>query len=479
MRYALPLLLALLLPRPAGAEDVAPKLRAALLKVDVAAQSWDPTSPWQKRPVQSRGGFGVVVEPGTVLTLSRLVTDAQLVEVSVANSARRYPARVKHVDERLGLALLEITDEELRGAVAPLPIGAPVKLDDEFDLYQLGDDNVLARYTGRVVSAASSGPRLELRLNTTLPGSGDGQIAVKDGQLVGVISATGKGQEGTLVSVETLRRYLDDFADGVYQGPPGPGLWIQPLLRDDLRAYHGLGPDQHGIAVARVMPGRTGDGALKENDVLLAVDGYDLDDEGKFTHDVHGRLDASWLFQGRHYAGERAKARVLRAGKVEEVEFELRPPTAGENLVPERTEGRPEYLMAGGLVILELTKELNVGRRSAGGIVLRRYADYAGWDAAGDRTRIVFVDHVLSDPSNKGFDDLSYVVLETVNGKRIREIADVAKALEAAQGAFHVFHFEGVESDFVIPADKLAEINERIAQNYKVTRLRYLRGDEE
>jgi S1-C subfamily serine protease len=479
MRYVLPLLLALLLPPFAGAQDVAPRLRAGLVKVDVAAQSWDTTSPWQKRPVQSRSGWGVVVEPGTVLTLARLVTDAQLVEASVANSARRYPARVKHVDERLGLALLEITDEELRGAVAPLPIGAPVKLDDEFDLYQLGEGNVLARYTARVVSAASSGPRLELRLNTTLPGSGDGQAAVKDGQLVGIVSATSKGQEGTLVSVETLRRYLDDFADGVYQGPPGPGLWIRPLLRDDLRAYHGLAPDQHGIAIARVMPGRTGDGALQENDVLLAVDGYELDDEGKFTHEVHGRLDASWLFQGRHYAGERSKARVLRAGKVEEVEFELRPPSAGENVVPERTEGRPEFLMIGGLVILELTQELGVGRRSAGGVVLRRYADYAGWDPAKDRRRIVFVDHVLSDPSNKGFDDLSYVVLETVNGQRIREIADVAKAIEVPPGAFHVFHFEGVESDFVIPVDKLAEINERIARNYKVTRLRYLRGDEE
>ncbi|MCK6458592.1 MAG: trypsin-like peptidase domain-containing protein, partial [Planctomycetes bacterium] len=146
MRPLLPLLLALLLPPLAGAEDPA-RLRAALVDVDVAAQAWDRSSPWQKQPVQNRSGQGVVVEPGVVLTLARLVTDAQLVEVSVANSARRYPARVKHMDLAAGLALVEITDEGLRGQLAPMPVGEPAKLDDEFDLYQLGTDNMLQRYT--------------------------------------------------------------------------------------------------------------------------------------------------------------------------------------------------------------------------------------------------------------------------------------------------------------------------------------------
>ncbi len=477
MRTISPLLLALLLPPLAAAEDLAPKLRAALVKVDVAAQSWDMGSPWQKGPVQTRKGQGVVVEPGTVLTLARLVTDAQLVEVSVANSARRYPARVKHVDLPVGLALLEITDEELKGALVPLPVGEPLKLDDEFDLYQLADDNMLQRYTGRVVSASSDGPRLQLRLNTTLPGSGDGQAAVKGGTLRGLVSATSRGQEGTLLSFETIRRYLSDFTDGVYHGPPGPGIWIQPLLRDDLRAYYGLAQGQHGIAITRVMSGRTGDGVLREGDVILSIDGYDLDDEGKFTHEVHGRLDASYLFQGRRYAGDRARARLLRDGTVQEVEFELKPAAAAESLVPDRAPGRPEFLMVGGLVLLELTKEVNIGRRSAGAIVLRRYTERAGWDPSPDRKQVVFVDHVLSDVANKGFEELAYVVLDTVNGQKIREIADVAKALETPQDGFHVFRFEGVESDFVIPATKLDEINQRIAKNYKVSLLRYLDGD--
>jgi S1-C subfamily serine protease len=477
MRRLAPLLLALLLPPLAKAEDPA-LLRATLVDIDVAAQGWDQGSPWQKQPVQHRSGQGVVVAPGLVLTLARVVTDAQLVEVSVVNSARRYPARVKHMDLAAGLALLEITDDALKASLRPMPIGEPVKLDDEFDLYQLGADNMLQRYTARVVGAASDGARLLLRINTTLSGGGDGQAAVRDGKLLGLVWGA-RGQEGTLLSVETIRRYVDDVADGSYTGPPGPALWVQPLLRDDLRAYYGVGPDQHGIAITRIVPGRTGDGVLKENDVLLAIDGHDLDDEGKFMDEVHGRLDSEYLLRGCHNAGDKVKATILRDGKVQEVELELRAQDATDMVVPDRYEtGRPPYLVVGGLVLLRLTRDQSLGRRSAGATVLRRYVDRAGWDPPSGRKQIVFVDHVLADIANKGFEMLSCAVLESVNGQPIRELADVAKALETPQDGYHVFRFEGAESDFVIPAMKLDDIDRRIARNYKVNELRYLGGDQ-
>jgi len=476
----IPILLILLALAPLAVAEDAAKLRASLVDIDVAAQSWDRDSPWQKRAVQNRSGQGVVVAPATVLTLARLVVDAQVVEVSLANSARRYPARVKHLDLATGLALVEIMDKELRESLAPMPVGEPAKLDDEFDIYQLGSGNMLQRYTGRVVSAMADGPRLVLRVNATLPGAGDGQAAVRDGKLLGIVAAMARGQEGMLLSVETIRRYLDDLGDGVYSGPPAPSLWTHGLLRDDLRAFYGVSADQHGIAISRIIPGRTGDGVLHENDVLLAVDGYDLDDEGKFMHEVHGRLDSDYLLQGSKNAGDKVHAKVLRGGKVEEVDLELRGEAAAETLVPDRPTGsRPEFLVVGGLVLFPLTKDTGFDRRTSGAILLRRYIEHAGWDPSPGRRQVVFVDHVLADVSNKGFEALSYAIVETVNGQRIGELADVAKALETPQGGYHVFRFEGVESDFVIHAGSLDEINRRIAKNYRVSRLRYLDGDAE
>jgi S1-C subfamily serine protease len=476
-RIALTLLV--LAATSAAAEDPAPKLRAALVKLRVTTQSWDSTSPWKKGADRTRSGRGFVVEPGVVLTKASVVQDPRMIEINVANSARRYPARLKHLDLRIGLALVEITDESLRASLQPLPVGDPVKLDDEFDIYQLSADNILERYTARVVRASASSTRLTLRVNTTLSSSGDGQVAFKDGKVVGMVMSTSKGQSGTILSVETMRHYLDDFKDGVYQGCPAPGLWIQTLLRDDLRTYYGLADDQHGIAVTRVMQNRTGDGALLAGDVLLEVDGYDIDDEAKFMHEVHGRLDLSYIFQGRRYAGDKMKAKVLRAGKEEDIEFELRSWPAAEMRVPDRPPGgRPQFLVVGGLVILELTGNVRI-MRSSGGVILRRYKERAGWDQPGERKRIVFVDHVLQDVSNKGFERLRHAAIQTVNGQAIHVIADVAKALEKPQGDYHVFHFEGVEADFVVRAADLGKINERIAETYKVTRTRYLKGDPE
>jgi len=472
--------LLLLLAAAATAEDLAPKLRAGLVEVHVTAQAWDSREPWKKARARKRTGRGFVVEPGVVLTSSGSVEDALMVEVSVANSARRYPARLKHVDKQIGLALVEITDAELRSKMQPLPIGDPVKLDDEFDVWQLGRDNLLERYDARVVSANASGTKLELRVKTTCSDAGNGQVALRDGKVAGLLTSTARSrQEGTILSVETLRHYLGDFEDGTYHGPPTSGLWYQTLLRDDLRTYFGLAEDQHGIAITRVMKGRTGDGVLRPGDVVLSVDGYDLDDEGKFTHEVHGRLSASYLFQGRRYAGDRIRAKVLRDGEVEEMELELKSLPLAAHLVPrEPPTGRPQYLVVGGLVVLELTGEIGISR-STGGVILRRYRERANWDQPTERRRIVFIDHVLSDPSNKGFDNLRHLPVTKVNGKEIREIADVAKALEEPAGKFHVFELEGVQTDVVIPAERLGEINARIAQTYRVPRMRYLAGDPE
>ena len=88
---------------PSAADDLAPKLRTGLVRLYVTAQSYDAREPWKKRSDRSRVGRGVVVAPGVVLTRAFNVADARMIEVAVANSARRYPARVKHVDARIGL----------------------------------------------------------------------------------------------------------------------------------------------------------------------------------------------------------------------------------------------------------------------------------------------------------------------------------------------------------------------------------------
>jgi len=464
---------------PAG--DLAPKLRGALVKLHLTAQGFDLTSPWNKESPRTTEAAGVLVRPGLVLTSADAVDDLIMVEVSVANSSRRYPAKLRHADPKTGLALVELTDEGLLGSMAPLPLGEPVRLDDTFDFYTLGQDNIVERYDARVIRADADGAQLRLRVKTTLSDSGNGQAAVRDGALCGLlVDTTRQRQEGTILGLETIRRYLADFDDGKYDGPPSSSMWIQPLLRDDLRKWVKLPDDLHGILITRLMRGRSGADVLRAGDVLLSVDGNDLDDEGKFVDPVHGRLSVSWLSQGRHYAGETTTVKVFRDGQATEVSYPLiAVPDSAEVVPPGPGKGRPEFLVIGGLVILELNDETGarIGR-SPSGVILRRYMERDGWDDLGPRKRIVYVDHVLADESNKGFENMMQVPLQSVNDRPILELADITRALDERAGEYHVFRFEGLESDYVIPAARLGEIDARVAQTYKVTMLRNLRAEQ-
>ena len=460
--------------------DLAPMLRAGLVRLHVTSQGYERTAPWKLGSEYTRTHRGVVIEPGLILCKANAVADQRMIEVSIANSARRYPARLRHVDKRIGLALVEFDDETLAKELAPIPLGKPVKLDDEFEIHQLGRDNIPERYDARVIRAIAGSTGLDLQLKTTCSDAGNGQIALKDGALVGLLTSTyGSRQQGTLLSLETIQQYLADFADDAYHGRPGPGFWTQQLLRQDLRTYYGLQDGQHGLAVSRVVPGRTGDGVIQPDDVILEIDGYDIDDEGKFVHETHGRLSSSYLLSGRRYAGDTIKMKILRKGEEMDVEMELKGQKPGEKRVPDGyADGRPQFMMVGGLVLLELTSGSGISR-SPGGVILRRFRDRSNWDPPGKRKRMIYVDRILQDESNKGFEQMYHLPIKTINGIEINDFDGVPKALETPEGPYHVFRFEGVETDFVIPAAELDEINKRIAEKYKVTRLRYLSGDED
>jgi S1-C subfamily serine protease len=468
---------------PAAAKDdaLAPKLRAALVRLHVTSQSYERTAPWKLGNEYTRTGRGVVVGDGLILTKSSLVANQRMIEISIANSARRFPGKLRHVDRRVGLALIEFDDDHLKKALGALSLGEPVKLDDEFDIHYLGRDNIPERTQAQVIRAIAGSTGLDLQLRASLSDSGDGQVALsKDGKIVGLVTSTyGSRQQATILSIETIRQYMDDLEDDAYHGRPGPGFWTHQLLRQDLRTFYGLAENQHGIAISRVVPGRTGDGVLQENDVLLSVDGYDIDDEGKFVHEVHGRLSSSYLLSGRRYAGDRVKAKILRDGAEIEVEFELKGQKPGEKSVPDGYgAGRPQFMVIGGLVLLELTSSSGISR-SSGGVLLRRFRERANWDPPTKRKRVIYVDRILQDVSNKGFEDVYHQPIKTINGIEINDFEGVPKALETPEGKYHVFRFDGLESDYVIEAAKLDEINKRITDKYKVTRMRYLEGDED
>jgi S1-C subfamily serine protease len=455
---------------PARAEDdLAPKLRAALVKVYVESQGWPISTPWQKAGPRSSMLRGVVVRPGLVLVPAG-VADHIMIEVSEANSARRYPASLVHVDYGANLALVKVEEPSLRLRIMPLDLHDPITIDDEFEIWQLGGSDLLERYTGRVQQVYESTPRLMLNVKTNLSDGGNGQAALKAGKLAGlVLSTRSSRQEGQVLSVETIKHFLDDYDSGEYVGFPSGGIWTHDLLRDDLRAYFKVPDDTHGVAVSRVIDGQSGGGVLKVGDVITRISGYDLDDEGMYVDPVHGRLNMNYLLYCKPAAGDNVPATILRDGKAMDVEIPLRKWTLAKQRVPYNYyDRRPPYIIVGGLVVLELSRMSSTGESQ-----LRQYQLRAWWDPPSERKRIVYASRVLADIANKGIDDIRNVAIKTINGKPISLITDVPEALKSPMGGFHVITFEEDETPFVIEAAKLDEINARILERYRIPELSY------
>ena len=464
---------------PASAEDAA-LLRSALVKLRVTSQGFDMREPWRKSSVSTRIGRGVVVAPGRILTFSNLVSRAISIEVMEANSTRRFEAKLFHKDRDLGLALVDVDDDKLRERLKPLALGQTAKLDDVLHVAQLGQDNMVERYRATVARVEATRNTLMYRCKTTLADSGNGQAVLSDGKLVGLVRSTNRfRQEGQVLSLDSIRHYLDDLEDGHYAGLPGRGQWIHYLMRDDLRRHFKVPDDQHGVVISRVTPGYIGHGTFEPGDVVTHVDGYDIDDEGMFRHKVHGRLYFWYLLRGQRHAGDSVTVRILRDGTPQDVSLKLGKRAPEHELIPDSADdGRTEFLVICGFVILQMHGGMSAGR-GGGADIIRRLSERDGWDTGEPGRRIVFIDHVLPDPSNKGFETMRNHALRTVNGKRILTISDVEDALKSPEGEFHVFQLEGLESDIAIPAAEVASINERIAKNYRVTTSKFIREAED
>ena len=231
----------------------------------------------------ARGGSGVVVEPGRVLTLARNLRGGQL---SVALSGGRLKtATVAGTDADRGIAVLELDTGETPavtwadGAEAPA-IGAPV--------FALADPagRGLRVTAGAVASApqALRGPRgrlLEGLIEHTAPlprGSGGGPLLDGQGRLLGPNAV--RLAHGLILALPTaeVRERVADIAAGKPATQRRLGVAIvAPRIARRLRGAVGL-PEREGVLVRAVQQqspaARAG---VERGDLIVAMAGREVD----------------------------------------------------------------------------------------------------------------------------------------------------------------------------------------------------------
>ena len=96
-----------------------------------------------------------------------------------------------------------------------------------------------------------------------------------------------------------------------------------------------------------------------------------------------------------------------------------------------------------------------------------------------DQLELVVLSHTLSDKVNIGYDRITDAPIKSVNGQKIRDLADLVEKVESSKELYLRIYTAEDQDVIVVPSPtnkESAEANKRILTRYKVSSDRCLEG---
>jgi hypothetical protein len=329
---------------------------------------------------------------------------------------------------------------------------------------------------------------LHFVVTNTSQETGTGQLYCDGSTAVGIAFWNEGTKEAGLIPAVIINSFLSRAKEPNYPGVPAVGFDTQELLDPATRAYLKM-PEtiKTGVLVTDVYNLGTGSpstpstvlgtgDSLKPNDVLLAIDGKELDAYGKFLHPAYDRLLFHHLITS-HKIGDEINFDVWRDGGRQQLKVVAWNFDVSRMLVPWYEYGRqPEYVITGGFVFQKLTRPYLAGwgKNWDGKVAphLFHYFRDMAFKPTDDRKDIVILSYCLPAQINLGYTDLAQVVVSSFNGMPISCIDDIVKAQKLnPDSRFDVVEFEMDNPTVVIPRYQLSQTDAAIATNYGISKL--------
>lgn len=475
-------------PSPTPAEEPAPEgiTKASLVRVNSTGQAYDFFRPWIKKAPFYRRGLGIVVPGGHVLVSAELVANHTYLELETPDSTNKTPAEVVRVDYDCNLALLKPGAGDFLKDARPISLDGVVTVGEKVDLIQLEPNGDVARTPGTVTTISVIRYPMErlallsFRLSVPLQGR-DGSFtipAIHDGKLLGIVMRyDGRNQTADVIPAPVISRFLTDL-DKDYSGFPRAGLAFSSLRDPQLRRYAGL-QEPGGVYVTEVRPGGSAAKAgLQRGDIILAVNGHAIDQDGNYEDASYGRISLSNLITTQAHVGDKVDFTIFRNGQ------KLTLPVTLEQKDPDSVaspayvfDRQPRYFVLGGLVFQELSRPYlqEWGSRWRTEAPQRLVAlDAFQNESPEDSGRVVFLSQVFPTNNTLGYENLEHLVVSKVNGVPVKSLDDLARAAASPQGGFQKIEFDDDPPVIYLDAAEAEKANEQIRQEYGIPELKNL-----
>ena len=455
------------------------KISQAVVKIYKNSNAADYFTPWAMLGNSQSSGSGSIIANQRILTNAHVISNASFIQVQRQGGSKKFRAEVEFVSDETDLAILKVEDSNFFNDSTPLTIGKLPDTQTTVKAYGFPQGGKTLSITKGVLSrvehqsyAHGNGFFLAGQIDAAInPGNSGGPIIVNN-KVVGVVMQGNFGRatenQGYFIPPSIIKHVLDDIKDGKYDGFLEAQITVQSMESPALKAYHGMKPDQTGVLVTHITENGSSDGILQANDVLLNIDGYDIADDRTIVFRDKQRTHFKYALD-QHAYDDPAEITLLRDGKKMTVQVSGKNKLANPTLARKQVFNElPDYYIYGGVVFVPLN--MNLIKRWGQDWRQKAPLDFLLFrsePASQDRQEVVVAIQVLPAEVNIGYHSWSSWVVDSINGKQIKNFKQFTEILHNNQ-AEHVVLQDKSGYQMVIDHQLAISSRNEILTNYRI-----------
>lgn len=440
--------------------------KKSIVKIFTQGLEFDYKYPWRAPTMAQWSGSGFILGGLKLVTNAHVASDNVYMEVQLAGDDKRYPATTKGITHECDLAMLQVDDPEFWEKTQGLDVGANPSREEKVKVmgFPMGGESLSV--TDGIVSrveksdyAHSGRELLCTQVSAPInPGNSGGPVLNEKGEVCGVAHQGYRGGQnlGYMIPANVLSHFLDD-QESLEEGFPELGIETQNLESPYLRKHYKMEEDQSGILVNKVAHLSACKGILKPGDILLSIDGVPINNDGSVFVNPMKKADYDVLIQDKKIGSE-VTFKVWRNGEELEKTVQLNKALgATETIIPMEHGKRPTYyVMSGQLVIQPVTENFMEATR-------RTYKDR---EKEEPDDQLIAINMFLKSGFTNGYRGLDGALISEINGKKIRNMKDVAWATESNEGETHIIKLDNGKT--IAIANLAVEQQQEILDRYYI-----------
>ena len=473
---------------PGHAQEAAatPPEWAGIVNIEVSVLFPDYREPWNAGQPSGGSGTGFLIGKNRFLTNAHVVSNATRILIRTPEDPKPHPAKIVHIAHDCDLALIEAENPAPFEKMTTLSFGSIPRLNTEVIAigYPIGGDRmsvtrgVVSRIDFRPYSHTSVDSHLCVQVDAAInPGNSGGPV-MQDGRVVGVAFQGFSGRVaqnvGYMIPVPVIKRFLKDIEDGRYDHYVDLAVSDFPVENPAQRKALGLKDDGVGVMIGDVEPAGTAGETLKPGDVILAIDGNPVLNNGLVR--IEGDLVNMNEIVERKFAGDTIQLSYLRDGKKEDKSLKLKRFSPYVRLGSQYNQ-RPRYLVYAGLVFQPLDRNLVDAHQIRDATVNYVFERYLTDKLYVERPEPVVLTSILPDQVNTWLTPYAQSLVDEINGVPIKTLDDVKTALARKDKPFIEIRLHEKNRPLILRQDLAETAHPRIMQTYSIQEDSYLGHD--